>query len=72
MDENEKTEMALLAERSRRLLEKNEPELLTLIQGMAGMEPGEVERRVRSWTGRRDTGRMAFWLALSLIGGEGV
>lgn len=66
MAENDEKVQELLELRARRLMERNEPELATVIDSIkTTSDPSEIERLVRGWTGRRDTGRLAFWLTLS-------
>lgn len=64
MDEQEVK--ALLKARAKRLMEKNEPELAGIVRLYVGRSMAEgIEALVRGWTGRRDTGRLAYWLALA-------
>lgn len=55
----------LLMARAKRLMEKNEPELATIVKGWPNKTPSDIERAIRSVTGRRDTGRLAYWLAFA-------
>lgn len=58
--------------RAQRLLPPNEPELANAISVLLaeGVASGEVERWAQVITGRRDTGRLAFWFAESLARDE--